>query len=256
MLRLDDTGFAPRTVTLERVGGGAVGARRRGPRGLTLIEISVTLAIIVMLFAASVVGVGALTGTKAKESSAELAGTIRSLYDTAALSGRTCRLVFELPEVRDESGSVSWRAECAKGGVTAASKRDDELKAANSKERKKNAVDDDARFRRLDRDEAPSVQELQAREKARVEAAAKFSDFSSEDVVTHTLPSNVRLEVWTSKQRQPVKTGAAYLYFFPQGFTEKAQVWVRQGKNTWTLTIASLTGKTVIHNEDLEVPRS
>jgi general secretion pathway protein H len=100
------------------------------------------------------------------------------------------------------------------------------------------------------------VQELQAREKARVEAAAKFSDFSSEDVVTHALPSNVRLEVWTSKQRLPVKTGAAYLYFFPQGFTEKAQVWVRQGKNTWTLTIASLTGKTVIHNEDLEVPRS
>jgi len=117
-------------------------------------------------------------------------------------------------------------------------------------------VGSDTRFRRLDHDEAPSVQELQAREKARVDDVAKFSEFSSEDIVTHTLPSNVRLEVWTQKQRAPVKNGAAYLYFFPQGFTEKAQVWVRQGRNTWTLTIASLTGKTVIHNDDLEVPRS
>ena len=58
------------------------------------------------------------------------------------------------------------------------------------------------------------------------------------------------------KQRSPVKHGTAFLYFFPQGFTEKAQVWVRQGSNTWTLTISPLTGKTVIHTEDLEVPRS
>lgn len=254
--RDDRGGVAPRLVIERRARGSS---RARQPRGLTLIEISVTLAIVVLLFAAVVVGVGSLTGAKAKEASAQLAGTIRALYDTAALSGRTCRLVFELPAARDDDGAASWRAECAKGGVTAAAKRDDELRAANSKEQEKQRStvdDDDARLRRLDRDEAPSVQELQAREKARVDAAAKFSQFSSDDVVTHALPSNVRLEVWTSKQRSPVKNGTAFLYFFPQGFTEKAQVWVRQGSNTWTLTIASLTGKTVIHSEDLEVPRS
>ena len=80
-----------------------------------------------------------------------------------------------------------------------AAKRDDEL-AGGQRERAREAEerrDDDARLRRLDRDEAPSLQELQAREKARVDAAAKFSQFSSDDVVTHALPSNVRLEVWT-----------------------------------------------------------
>lgn len=230
---------------------------RRAPRGMTLIEITVALGIIVVLFAAVVFGVGALTGAKAKESAAELAGTIRALYDDAALSGRTCRLVFELPDERDDEGAVTWRAECAKSGVTAGAKRDDELRAANDVDKRKSKIrEDDDRFKPLTDDSQPTMQELQAREEKRVDDAAKFSSFSSEDVVQRQLPSNVSIEVWTNKQRQPVKHGTAYLYFFPQGYTERAQVWVRQGSNTWTLTISPLTGKTVIHNEDLEVPRS
>ena len=97
---------------------------------------------------------------------------------------------------------------------------------------------------------------LQDQEKTRVDEAAKYSNFSNEDVVERTLPSGVKLEVWTAKQRQAAKSGIAYLYFFPQGYTERAQVWVRQGTNTWTLTISPLTGKTKIHAEDLEVPRT
>lgn len=231
--------------------------KARAPRGLTLIELTVALGIVVVLFAAVVWGMGALTGAKAKEAAAEMAGTIRALYDSAALSGRTCRLVFELPQERDEDGAVTWRAECAKGGVTAGAKRDDELRAANDVDRRKSKLDeDDERFRPLTSDSQPTVQELQAREKERVEEAAKFSSFSSDDVAERSLPSNVTVEVWTAKQRQPVKHGTAYLYFFPQGYTERAQVWVRQGDNTWTLTISPLTGKTVIHNDELEVPRT
>jgi len=221
--------------------------------GLTLIEITVALGIVVLLFAAVVFGVGALTGAKAKESSTELAGTIRALYDTAALSGRTCRLVFTLPQPRDEETPVTWRAECANSGATANAKRDEELREARSA---KDKLKDDDRFRRLDSDAAPTLQQLQEQEKERVDSAAKFSNFSNEDVVEKTLPSNVKIEVWTQKQREPAKSGVAYLYFFPQGYTERAQVWVRQGDNTWTLTISPLTGKTKIHNEDLAVPRS
>jgi general secretion pathway protein H len=233
------------------------GPHLRSRRGLTLVEITVALAIIAVLFAAVVIGVGALTGAKAKQASTDLGGTIRALYDTAALSGKTCRLVFELPEPKEEDGAVTWRAECAKGNLAVSARRDEELKDVRaSRTKSKDQVTEEARFRRLDRDEAPSVQELQAREKARVEEVAKFSEFSSGEVASHTLPPGVRLEVWTSKQRAAVKSGPAFLYFFPQGYTERARVWVRQGTNVWTLTISPLTGKTVIHAEDLEVPRS
>ena len=38
--------------------------------------------------------------------------------------------------------------------------------------------------------------------------------------------------------------------------TEKAQVYVRQGDNVWTLVVSPLTGKVEIAGEALEVPKS
>jgi general secretion pathway protein H len=232
-------------------------ARRR--HGFTLIELVVALGIAVVLFAAVIYGVGALTGARAKESSSELAGTIRALYDSAALSGKTCRLVFELPRKGPDSDEeVRYHAECAKGGVTAGANRDDEQRAADPKDKnKKRRDEDDTRFRSLSgSDTGPNLQELMAREKNRVEESAKFSSFATEDVAERSLPSGVEVEVWTSKLKTPTKTGVAYLYFFPQGFTERAQIYVKQGKNVWTIAVSPLTGKTVIHPEALELPRT
>jgi general secretion pathway protein H len=225
---------------------------------LTLIELVVAIGIVVVLFAAVVYGVGALTGARAKEASAELAGTIRALYDTAALSGKTCRLVFELPQKNAESSDVRYHAECAKGSITAAADRLEEQRLAEKQgERRATSNPKDTRFRSLAGDDTgPNLQELMSREKNRVEDSAKFSNFQSEDIPERTLPSGVSVEVWTSKLKTPIKSGVAYLYFFPQGFTEKAQIYVRQGRSTWTLTVSSLTGKTVVHSDELELPRS
>lgn len=232
----------------------------RGRRGFTLIEMVVALAIIAVLFAAVIIGVGALTGAKAKESATELTGVIRSLYDTANLTGKTCRLVFELPSEKDDNGAVTYRAECAKSGLTAAKNRDEEQKEARSEgeqRKKKDRLDDsDKRFTRSDSDDAPSLQELMAREKARVDDAAKFSTFTTEQIPARTLPDSVRVWVWTRSLRAPTKSGPAYLYFFPQGFTDRAQVYVRQGSNVWTLSVSPLTGKVATVAEELEVPRS
>lgn len=226
-------------------------------RGVTLIELVVALGIVVVLFAAVVYGVGALTGARAKEASAELAGTIRALYDSAALSGKTCRLVFELPrKASDDETPVKYHAECAKAGITAGANREDDQRAAEKKERERKK-ESETRFRSLSGDDTgPNLQELMAREKDRVEEAAKFQAFSNEDVIERTLPAGVEVEVWTAKLKSATKTGTAYLYFFPQGFTERAQIYVRQGKNVWTLAVSPLTGKTVIHADALEVPRT
>ncbi len=228
----------------------------RKRRGLTLIELTVAMAIVGALFGAVVYGVGSLTGSKAKAASAQLAGVIRNLYDTASLTGKTCRIVFSMPEERDENGRTSYRAECAKGAVTASAKRDDELSKDNVKQRdSSNQSESQRRLKRLDDENDATSENLAEQEKRRVEDQTKFASFGDEDIREATLPSNVKLEVWTQKQRSPVKAGLAYLYFFPQGFTEKAQIAVRQGTNSWTLAVASLTGKTVIHSGELEVPR-
>lgn len=236
-----------------------VNLRRRAERGLTLIEIAIALIIAAVLFSAVVTGVGAITGSKAKAAAGELAGIIRSLYDTAALSGKTCRLVFELPAPKSED-PIRYRAECAAGGVTTARDRDDALKQENS------ARDDERRFGKGNDERrsftssgsggAPSLQELMEQEQDRVEQAARFSDYTNEEMAPRELSGSVRLSVWTRQQREPVEQGVAYLYFFPQGYTEKAQVYVRQGDNVWTLTVSPLTGKVAVVGEELEVPKS
>ncbi len=231
---------------------------RRAQRGLTLIEIAIALLIAVVLFSAVVTGVGAITGTKAKAAAGELAGVIRSLYDTAALSGKTCRLVFELADPKAEDQQTTYRAECAAAGVTTSRDREEALRAENRsrEEAQRRGGDSRRNFNSSSSSGEPSIQELMEQEQNRVEQAARFSSYTAEEVAPRELPGNVSVAVWTRQQRTKVEQGVAYLYFFPQGYTEKAQVYVRQGENVWTLTVSPLTGKVDVVAEELEVPRS
>jgi general secretion pathway protein H len=199
--------------------------------------------------------VGAITGSKARGAAGELAGTIRALYDTAALTGKTCRIVFELPPEKSEE-TVRYHAECAPKGVTTDRDRENALKDDN-RQREETARDPGREqrqnFTRSD-NTAPSIQDLAAEEKDRVESAARYSAYTTPEVTPRELPDGVTLSVWTRHQRKATENGVAYLYFFPQGYTEKAHVQVRQGDNVWTLDISPLTGKVTIVPEALEVP--
>ena len=198
----------------------------------------------------------------------------RSLYDTAALTGNTCRLVLLLP--RDDSAEFAYRAECASGPVTSAMDRDQEIRDAT-----KAAIEAYGRKSRggaRATEPAPdprsaasgsgsygsygsygssgsSLLDVLDAEKARVEKAAAFSAFTTAEIQPRKM-SGVRVSVWTSHQRAKIDTGLAYLYFFPQGYTERAQITVRQGKNVWTLLVSPLTGKTSIVDGEPEVPKS
>src|SRR5215470_13877245 len=101
---------------------------RRAHRGFTIIELMVAMAVAALLFAALILGLGALTGARARQAMGELGAAARSLYDTAALTGNTCRLVMILP--RDDSAQFSYRAECANGPVTTSMDRDQEIRDA------------------------------------------------------------------------------------------------------------------------------
>ncbi|MFP2909011.1 prepilin-type N-terminal cleavage/methylation domain-containing protein [Pyxidicoccus sp. 3LFB2] len=237
-------------------------ARRRAQRGLTLIEISIAIIIVAMLFSAAVMGIGSITGAKAKGTAGELAGLIRSLYDSAALRGKTCRLVFEIPDPKSED-PTRYHAECAEGGVTTSRDRDTALRDENSErernERTSGGTGANGETRRnylvSSGSDGPTATELMEGEKQRVENAARFSSYTSEEVPSRELPGDVKVSVWTRHQREPVESGVAYLYFFPQGYTEKAHVYVKQGDNVWTLDVSPLTGKVQVVAEELEVPK-
>ncbi len=211
-----------------------------------------------LLFSAVVIGLGALTGTKAKSSAAELAGVIRSLYDSAALSGKTCRLAFQLPDSRNEAPTRYW-AECAAGNITTSRNRDEAIREEQKKRLERSSSQSPPTSALQPTGFStyqPSLQDLMAQERDRVEAAARYSIYTAPEIKARQLPPSVKISVWTKHQREPVSSGTAYLYFFPQGFTEKAMLFVRQGNNVWTITVQPLTGKAVVVGEQLEVPRS
>src|SRR5689334_10384860 len=104
-------------------------------RGFTLLELMIVIGIIALLMGGAAMAIGAVTGSQAKASATELAGTIRLLYDSAALTGRTCRLVFELPNTKEDDAEVKYHAECAKAGLTARKDRDQELRELKDSER-------------------------------------------------------------------------------------------------------------------------
>ncbi len=239
----------------------------RAKAGFTLIELVVAIALVGILFGAVALGVGSILGTKAKTAAGQLSGTIRSLYDTASLSGKTCRLVISMPSPKDEDGETKYWAECAAGNVTSRKDRDQELKdearrlELEEREAKRGGgkgakLDTTARAFGAYSNDEPTLADLLAQEKERISNAAKYSQYTNPEVTPQTLPSSVRLSVWTRHQTAAAKDGTAYLYFFPQGYTEKAMVFVKQGNNVWTITVSPLTGKTAVVGEELEVPRS
>jgi general secretion pathway protein H len=232
-------------------------SRGRAERGLTLIEISIALAIAAVLFAAVVTGVGGLTGARAKEAAGRLSGTIRALYDEAALSGRTCRLVFELPPGKSEAPTRYW-AECAQGAVASSKDRDEELRQATAQaedEAKGRGTDPRRQPRSYDLRGSGTVSDAMAAEQKRLKDRSRFSGFNTEEVIPQQVPAGVRVSVWTRQQKKPVSEGLAYLYFHPQGYTERAMIFLTQGGNEWTIDVAPLTGKTAVVPRVLEVPR-
>lgn len=226
--------------------------RRRARRGLTLVELVIAIAVIGVLMSAAVMGIGAITGAQAKTAAGELSGVIRSLYDTAALSGRTCRLVFTLPGERDEEAVAGYRAECASGAITTS--RDRERALELEERSKEDERDDDRRFSLRAGSGEPTLEELMAREKDRVQRQTEFSGYTSPEIAPRELPPSVKVEVWTRGQRRKISHGPAQLYFFPQGSTERAMIFITQGDDTWTIRVSPLTGKTEIFAEALEVP--
>lgn len=224
-------------------------------RGLTLIELTIALAIVVLLFAAVVTSVGAITGSRAKAAAAELGGVIRSLYDTASLTGKTCRLVFQLPDPRDDQTRVKYWAECAAGNVTTRRDRENAIRDEIKKEQE-DARNAPRRPAPRSSSAEPTLQEVMSAERDRVEAAAKYSVYTAPEITPRELPSGVQASVWTRHQRDAIGAGTAYLYFFPQGMTERALVYLRQGRNIWTLEVSPLTGKTTVVSDQVEVPRS
>lgn len=197
--------------------------RRTSERGFTLIEIGVVLAVAMMLVGVALPALRNVTGAEARSAVNKLAANIRATRGAAAVSGRTCRLVFDLD-------AHHYTVECAEGVAQVA------------QERARNGARDDSRDERM----------INPRDLARMSEAEQFeyalkhrTQFAPEPTLEpQPLTGGLELlQVWTGHQDKPYDSGIATLYFFPSGLGEPASIQLAAGDAEYTLLVSPLGGR-------------
>jgi general secretion pathway protein H len=194
-------------------------ATARHSRGFTLVELMITITVIAVLSAAVMPAINSLSGANAKQAAGELAGSLRYLFDTAALRNATCRLAIDL------DAATTW-AECAPGAVGVA--REEDRRAAEPD-------DEDLKERFPDEREA---------ERRKLLSRTRFGGFTDRLVPKRALPGKARFAlVRVEGRRDPIEKGVAYVHFFPGGQGQRAFVQVVEGEFKYTVVVEPYTGR-------------
>jgi len=241
--------------------------------GFTLIEVSITVAILALATGVIV----ASTGTNLAElraTAGRVSGLVRQVYAESALLGQTHRLVFDF-----EANAVSIEA-------TDQALRFDEdssaLEEAVELEKEEEDSDEqgtedfglpigDSMFSELvgQLQEQQSLQDSEGGEGESFAAMGAFlgmgalgasaagADGFGEARAGIKLSRGMKLlDVWVQGMSEPKSSGKAYLYFFPHGYTQDAIVHLEaEGGRVFSVKISALTGKTLIQGEYMEIPK-
>lgn len=219
------------------------GLLQRGrARGVTLVEVLIVIAIIGIASGIAILGSGIADAARLRRSATMIAGAIRIAYAHANATSKPVRLVFDLDEHRvsiEESSST-----------LKVSKKDRTGGAAAATEAEKKAQEEAEAIVQGPRAPRPTF------------TAAKPAGFSGDaGKAGKALERNIKfLQMETEHDPDVVRSGRAYLYFWPGGQTEDAAIQLSMGgseaeQDVMTLIVSPLTGKSAIKKGRYTMPR-
>jgi general secretion pathway protein H len=200
-------------------------------RGLTLIELLVTIAVIAFVTTGIVVGSGAVTNSRMRGSAGMITGAIRIAFTRSSATARPNRLVFDI-----DNGAVILEET---SDVLAVKKDDVAGGAAAATQEERDAIETASRI--LKGPQAP-------RARFRPVRALGFDDPDTSG--GRPLGQGVRFrKVETAHSPDGQTSGRAYLYFWPGGQTERAAIQLALKSNSedldsgMTILVSALTGR-------------
>lgn len=191
-------------------------------RGFSLLEIMVVLLLVGIFTAIAIPTFRSITGSKLKSTANQLLGLIRDTYARASLSGKTCRIVFDLDK------KEYW------------------VEESNDTVKVKTQVQEE---------EA----QKEERDTGKPQKAPEFKAVEDELGEKHKLPEDVYFRsIWIDRFEKRVSKGRVALYFFPDGYTEEAQIMISddpEAKRLFNLVVEPLTGTVVIEDQELPLEK-
>lgn len=213
----------------------------RDQKGLTLIELIIVSALLVLLTAIVVPSIGAITGAQLRSTASGLSGTIRYTYDLAARKNQPFRVVLDLDE------QAYW--------VESSS---DRFLLNQEKSRIQNGAveepdEDDRESRRF-----VSRGFIESDEMWKPKKSASFSKFAGPLTPKVSLPEHITFQgAWVAHQKDRATSGLVYIYCFPTGITEQALIHLAEGdQDIFTIQVWPLTGTVKIYSYYLDEPES
>ena len=218
---------------------------RAGRRGMTLVELLITLAILTLLTGAAVMGLGTIRRARLRQSAVLVASAVRVAYGHATATGKELRLVFNFEErtvvLEEASGKLGTQRKGNTGGAAAATEIEQKAE-----------------------EEAERITKGPKTPKPKFSPTKAFGFEGPDGNSGKQLADSVRfLSVDTQHQEAALEEDRAYLYFWPGGQTERAAIQLVLGnpaeadpeKDIITIIVAPLTGKTTMQKGKFEMPR-
>jgi len=219
---------------------------------MSLVEIMVVIAIVGLMLGATVYGFRAIARSDLRGSASKLAGAIRYCFDRSITTGQYYRIVLDLDGNRYWAERSEDRMYLArdkesspgKGQAFDRAKYEKELDEVDQKEREAWGTAKGAN--------AQIAATLEPPPKPR---RAHFQAFKDASLPTVALKRTRFFDVYTPRQREPYTSGRAYLYFFPDGHTERAYIHLQDGDAWYTLIVYALTGRVEVRTGKIDAPR-
>ena len=218
-------------------------------RGITVIELMITLAVVGLLMVVGYMGVRHVRQSDLREDTVRVASSLRAAYNMATMSGDLHRLVIDLDE-------HTYRIETCKGSIKL---------RRTQKERQPEEDDEDAR-KKLDIAQSGAIPQEMLNAKspeqaAKVAAALAGTRVGMAECKPPTLPNgdadgrgdarklstsrSIRFKrVFVQHLEDPATEGIVKINFFPMGYAEKAIVEVADDDgHVYSLLVHGVTGR-------------